>query len=115
MGYYTSNITHSQYLGVDFAIHSTLAIALSWLIPFFVIKKAQPSLKKTAIRGLNKGLNQALTTLEISVSDAITVIVQQHAEQIQQSLEIIQQCSQQPEKTRQPTQEKGPLARMLVD
>jgi len=115
MGYYTSNITHSQYLGVDFAIHSTLAIALSWLIPFFVIKKAQPSLKKTAIRGLNKGLNQALTTLEISVSDSITVIVQQHAEQIQQLLEIIQQCAKPPEKTRQPAQEKGPLARMLVD
>jgi len=115
MGYYTSNITHSQYLGVDFAIHSILAIALSWLIPFFVIKKAQPSLKKTAIRGLNKGLNQALTTLEISVSDSITVIVQQHAEQIRQLLEIIQQCAKQPEKIRQPAQEKGPLARMLVD
>jgi len=115
MGYYTSNITHSQYLGVDFAIHSTLAIALSWLIPFFVIKKAQPSLKKTAIRGLNKGLNQALTTLEISVLDSITVIVQQHAEQIHQLLEIIQQCAKQPDKARQPAQEKGPLARMLVD
>ena len=114
MGYYTSNLTHSQYLGVDFAIHSTLAIALSWLMPFFVIKKAQPSLQKTAIRGLNKGLNQALATLEISVLDAISVIVQQHTEQVQRLQAIIQQSSEHPEKSPQPAQDKGDLARMLV-
>lgn len=112
MGYYTSNLTHSQYLGVDFAIHSSLAIALSWLMPFFIIKKAQPSLKKTAIRGLNKGLNQALATLEITVSDAISVIVQQHNEQIQQLQTIIAQSSEQSTTWSKPAE--GELARMLV-
>jgi hypothetical protein len=55
MGYYTSNMTDSHYLGVDFAIHSSLLIAMTWLIPYFILKKSQPSLKKTALKGLNKG------------------------------------------------------------
>ena len=54
--FYASNMVDNHYLGVDFAIHSSLLIALSWLMPFFIVKKMQPSLKKSAFKGLNKGL-----------------------------------------------------------
>ena len=67
IGYYTSNMTDNHYLGVDFAIHSSLLIVLTWLIPFFILKKAQPSLQKTALKGLNKGLHTAFSLIDNEV------------------------------------------------
>ena len=78
MGYYTSNMTDNHYLGVDFAIHSSLLIALTWLIPYFILKKSQPSLKKTALKGLNKGLLNAFSQIENEVLSVVESLVQQH-------------------------------------
>jgi GTPase SAR1 family protein len=69
--YYQSSQENSAYLGVDFAIHSSLLIALSWLIPFFLHKKLQPSLEKTALRGLQTGLQNALRGLHADILNSI--------------------------------------------
>lgn len=111
IGYYHSNMTTVPYLGVDFAVHSTLLIALTWLIPFFILKKAQPSLKKSALNGLHKGINNAFSMIDSEVLDVIDSVIQQHAEQCQQLDELIKQCD-----SDQPLiiDDNSPLTRMLV-
>jgi len=69
--YYRSTAEAKAYLGVDFAVHSVLLIALSWLIPFFLHKKIQPSLEKAASKGLQKGLQQALAAIHAEINQII--------------------------------------------
>lgn len=87
--YYNFN---NNYLGVDFAIHSSLLIALTWLVPYFILKKAQPSLKKTALRALNKALNQALQAINHQVLAIIESINHDYHIQQQQLNELIEHC-----------------------
>ncbi len=110
-GYYYSNMMTVPYLGVDFAVHSSLLIALTWLIPFFILKKAQPSLKKSALNGLNKGIANAFSMIDGEVSSIIDNINQQHAEQCQQLTALIADCD-----SNQPLviDSDSPLTRMLV-
>jgi len=70
-GYYHSAADATAYLGVDFAVHSVLLIAMSWLIPFFLHKKLQPSLQKAAFSGLNKGLLDILAQARAKVAHAL--------------------------------------------
>ncbi|HEY8034824.1 MAG TPA: GTPase [Methylobacter sp.] len=113
IGYYTSNMTEVGYLGVDFAIHSSLLIAITWLTPFFILKKLKPSLEKSALRGLNKGLNSAINMIDGEVLLVIENIGNQHAEQIKQLDGIIELCGV---AERQPSiDSNSPLARMLID
>jgi GTPase Era involved in 16S rRNA processing len=111
IGYYHSNITTTPYLGVDFAIHSSLLIALTWLIPFFILKKAQPSLKKSALTGLNKGIGNAFSMIDGEVSAVIDNIVQQHTEQCLQLNGLIDQCDSDDPLV---IDNNSPLTRMLV-
>jgi hypothetical protein len=69
-----------------------LLCAVAWLVPFFILKKGQPSLKNCALRGLNKGLKQGLTLLNTEV-----IVAQQQAtmagnEQTQQITLLLSQC-----------------------
>ncbi|MDD1615637.1 MAG: GTP-binding protein HSR1-like protein [Methylococcaceae bacterium NSP1-2] len=111
IGYYHSNMTAVPYLGVDFAVHSTLMCALTWLIPFFILKKAQPSLKKSALNGLNKGIISAFSLIDNEVLEVIDSITQQHTEQYQQLTELIEHCD-----SDEPLiiDSESPLTRMLV-
>lgn len=113
IGYYTSNMTDVAYLGVDFAIHSGLLIAITWLTPFFILKKLKPSLEKSALRGLNKGLNNALTMIDGGVLLVIENICAQHVEQISRLDGIIEQCGAADRQL--PIDSNSPLARMLID
>lgn len=70
-GYYQSTTAGHVYLGADFAVHSILLIALSWLIPFFINKKIQPSLQKNALKGLHKGLQEALLAIEMEINQVL--------------------------------------------
>jgi hypothetical protein len=102
-------------LGADFAIHSSLLIAISWLTPFFILKKLRPSLEKCALRGISKGLAQALNEIDLSVADVIKLVTAQHSVQKALISEIIVQCS-----AIEPTQpssmtSQSPLKRMLID
>ena len=92
IGYYTSAMSENHYLGVDFAVHSSLMIALTWLIPFFLLKKAQPSLKKTAVKGLNKGLEAAFMLIENEMLANIESLAQQRQIQLSKLSQIIVDC-----------------------
>ncbi len=113
-GYYESNQTHNHYLNLDFAIHSTLVCGLSWLVPFFVLKKCQPSLEKCALRGLNKGISQGLANLNHEVGVAIEQFQRQRATQLQNANALLVLC----EKIMSEKIEFAPnstLERMLID
>jgi len=113
IGYYTSNMTEVGYLGVDFAIHSTLLIAITWLTPFFILKKLKPSLEKSALRGLNKGVNSAINMIDGEVLQVIENVDKQHAEQIKQLDGIIELCNI---ADRQPAIDSdSALSRMLIN
>ncbi|WP_340123841.1 GTPase domain-containing protein [Methylobacter svalbardensis] len=113
IGYYTSNMTNVDYLGVDFAVHSSLLIAITWLTPFFILKKLKPSLEKSALRGLSKGLSNAINMIDGEVLLAIENVGNQHAEQTKQLAGMIELCS---DVDRQPSiDSNSPLARMLID
>ena len=115
MGYYTSNMMDNHYLGVDFAIHSSLLIALTWLIPFFILKKAQPSLKKTALKGLNKGLHTAFSLIEGDVLSTLENLAQQHKEQVSQLAVLIEQCAETDTDKLLSVANDSPLTRMLIN
>lgn len=95
-GFFHSAAAETAYLGVDFAVHSLLLIGLSWLIPFFLHKKIQPSLQKAALKGLSKGLKQGLISLQIEIAAILQQQQQQHAN-LQQELEALLQngCDEQ--------------------
>lgn len=115
MGFYHSTQTYSHYLGADFAIHSGLLIAITWLVPFFILKKAQPSLQKNALKGLNKGIRQALNQLDDEVLQAITGFTEAYAGHLQQLDSLIAQCECPEETCRLAVDGDSTLARMLVE
>ena len=115
MGYYTSNMTDNHYLGVDFAIHSSLLIALTWLIPYFILKKSQPSLKKTALKGLNKGLLNAFSQIENEVLSELESLVQHHKAQVKQLSGLIEQCEVTDADQNLSLDSNSPLTRMLMN
>jgi GTPase Era involved in 16S rRNA processing len=115
MGYYTSNMTDNHYLGVDFAIHSSLLIVLTWIIPFFILKKSQPSLQKTALKGLNKGLHAAFSLIENEVVSTIENLAQQHKEQVKQLAALMEQCAETDADKLLSVDNDSPLTRMLIN
>jgi hypothetical protein len=115
MGYYTSNMTDTHYLGVDFAIHSSLLIAMTWLIPYFILKKSQPSLKKSALKGLNKGLINAFSMIDNEVLDVVESLVQQHKDQVKQLSGIMEQCGVTDADQNLSVESDSPLTRMLMN
>jgi len=115
MGYYTSNMTDNHYLGVDFAVHSSLLIAMTWLIPYFILKKSQPSLQKAALKGLNKGLGNAFSMIESEVLSVVEGLVQQHKEQLKQLSGIMEQCGLTDADQSLSVESDSPLTRMLMN
>jgi hypothetical protein len=115
MGYYTSNMTDNHYLGMDFAVHSSLLIAMTWLIPYFILKKSQPSLQKSALKGLNKGLINAFNMIEWEVLSLVESLVQQHKEQQKQLSGIIEQCDIIAADQSLSVDSDSPLTRMLMN
>jgi GTPase SAR1 family protein len=112
-GYYESNQTHDHYLNLDFAIHSTLVCGLSWLVPFFILKKCQPSLEKCTLRGLNKGISQGLASLDSEMGVTLTQFQKQRAIQLQHLNALLGLC-QSITKTPVEIDKDSALGRMLV-
>ncbi len=112
-GYYQSNQTHQNYLGIDFATHSALLIGLSWLIPFFMRKKLKPSLQKAALIGLQNGLNKGLNEIEFTVTQTIETVRQQRLNHIHTADQLmLSQPS--PDAITSPVAADSTLGRMLT-
>ena len=77
-----------HYVGADFAINSTMLIAIAWLFPYFLQKKLKPSIEKAALKGLKHGFVTALQTLEIDVLEEIKSNAQTQ-QALRQKVEII--------------------------
>lgn len=69
--YYASAQTHGGYLGADFAIHSSLIVAISWLLPFFLNRQLKPSAERTAEKGLRNGIDAGLALIHVQVLDIL--------------------------------------------
>jgi len=91
-GYYHSTTDATAYLGTDFAVHSVLLIGLSWLIPFFLHKKIQPSLEKAAAKGLQKGMQQALVAIYAEIKLIMLAEQKRNDELRGQLLRMIENC-----------------------
>jgi GTPase Era involved in 16S rRNA processing len=115
VGFYRSNMASVPYLGVEFAVHSGLLIAITWLVPFFILKKARPSLRKSALRGLQKGVAQALSLLDAEVLAVLASVKQAHDGQLQQLDNLCAQCEHDTEEPRLSAAPDSTLARMLVE
>lgn len=115
VGYYQSNETHDHYLGVDFAIHSTLLILISWLIPWYILKKLKPSLEKSALRGLTKGLDKAIGIIDGEVQHIVETVSEQHATQLEQVKQISEQCGEGDGYRPETIGSDNPLTRMLIN
>ncbi|MGR8930167.1 MAG: GTPase [Gammaproteobacteria bacterium] len=94
--YYQSAAEPKAYLGMDFAVHSMLLITLSWLIPFFLHKKIQPSLEKAAAKGLEKGLRHSLLTVHAEIKQIVQSEQRRNQELGTQLLAMIERSSSGP-------------------
>ncbi|MDQ7090835.1 MAG: GTPase [Methylococcales bacterium] len=92
LGFYQSAQDKQDYLGIDFAVHSSLLIGISWLLPYFIHKKMQPSLQKAALRGLNQGLELATDHIGEAVDLTLEGMQQQQEQFIVELTLTIQQC-----------------------
>jgi GTPase SAR1 family protein len=72
--YYQSALTHSGYLGTDFAIHGGLLIAIAWLLPFTLHRVLKPSAERTALKGLRQGVEAALASVDVQVASAVEAV-----------------------------------------
>ncbi|MGZ8165509.1 MAG: GTPase [Methylobacter sp.] len=114
IGYYKSNMSNVDYLGVDFAVHSALLIAITWLTPYFILKKLKPSLEKSALRGLNKGLTNAMSLIDSEVLQVLENIRHEHAEQVKQISALMKHCEVTDSTRQLPISSNTPLTRMLT-
>jgi len=115
IGYYQSNATHEHYLGVDFAIHSCLLILVSWLIPWFILKKLKPSLEKSAMAGLTRGIETAIDMIDGEVLQVVELITEQHGAQLQQIARISEECGRGDALKTEEIDSNNPLSRMLIN
>ncbi len=63
-GYIRGTTEGAPFLGIDFAIHSTLLIGLAWLMPFWLGRKLKPRAGNIFHQGFRQGLSEARSTLE---------------------------------------------------
>ena len=92
VGFYQSSVEERAYLGVEFAIHSGLLIGLSWLIPFYLHRKLQPSRKTTAINGLHHGAKVAFHSHQQEIDQVCLKQAELHNYHLDQLTKFKQVC-----------------------
>ncbi|KAF3978293.1 MAG: GTP-binding protein [Methylococcales symbiont of Iophon sp. n. MRB-2018] len=113
-GYYNSSTSNTAFLGANFAVHSGLLILISWLLPFSIRKKMQPSLEKAALKGLHNGLDEAMRMINNEVIQTLKNFKMQQNEKIAELNLIIMACDNDKHKM-DLTDANQQLNRMLVD
>lgn len=114
IGYYHSNQTNTHYLGTDFAIHSSLLIAIAWFVPWFVLKKIKPSLQASALRGLKKGMQIGLDLIGDEVAGQLDRIRLDHTRHFQDVNDVITQLQDGGMPSVKTIDRNSPLKRMLL-
>jgi len=80
------------YLGIDFAIHSTLLVLVAWLIPWLLYRKTQPSIQQAARHGLETGLNKGLADVEAEIGTVLSRSRQLHDAFLTMAEELLSAC-----------------------
>lgn len=70
-GFAQGTATGLDYLGVNFAVHTAMLVALAWAVPKVLHSKTKPSRVKAAQRGLQQGLQDALDDAEQHIAAGI--------------------------------------------
>ena len=73
------------FLGIDFAVHSGMMIALAWFIPWWIKRRIEPSVVAAVQRGLNDGVTAAREALR----DALETIWREFDEERRQIVDQI--------------------------
>ncbi len=110
-GGFWSGLQNQAFLGVDFAVHAGLLIGLSWLLPYFLHKKLQPSLEKAALAGLRRGLRLALAEQAVRVEQLLAAEERRREMLSGQLLELVARCEAE---TVAPVRDEGLLERVLL-
>ena len=95
--YYKNGSGELPYLGIDFAVHSGLLLLLSWLLPWFVLRNLRPSLEKTAIRGIENGVELALDQLGTQVEETLETTAKSHNDFVESAQNLLDLCDKKPE------------------
>lgn len=111
-GYYHSTLNEAEWLGTDFAVHSSFLIALAWLLPYFLYRSLTPSAERSAIRGLRTGVESALDKVEASVLDVLNHLEQKRHNLLTTGRQILAQTGT---KTLQPQSSPSLLGRVLPE
>lgn len=91
--YTITSALNPSNMGLDFAIQSVLLIAISWLMPYFLNKKLQPSLEKSAFKGLKQGMQRSLVLLDEEIK-TILATEQNHNLELQANLKDFIQATE---------------------
>ncbi len=59
-GYLRASLGQGTFLGIPFAVHSLLLVALAWFVPWWIDRRLKPDVEQAARRGLQRGLEAAL-------------------------------------------------------
>jgi GTPase SAR1 family protein len=111
--FHDSTSSGAPYLGINFAIHSTLLITVSWLFPWFLYKKLRPSIEKTARRALEHGTSLGFESIRASLDQVIEELFEQRQQFIQQGCAIKKSCTI--PSSRSPIIGHSTLSRILSD
>lgn len=62
------------FLGLNFAIHSLLLIALAWFVPWIVLRQLRPSLAKAAFTGVKRGVSAGTEQVAVMFDECWTAL-----------------------------------------
>jgi hypothetical protein len=75
-GYYRASSAAGTYLGTDFAVSSVLLVIVAWAVPFVFDRMLRPSLERTALLALRRGLADGLDRFGQQLRDEIAEVAQ---------------------------------------
>jgi hypothetical protein len=78
----------SDFLGIEFAVHSGLLVLLAWGVPYAIDRLLRPSLEKLVLGALERGLDEALAALGSELKQAFSGAVAGAADQRQEAIAL---------------------------
>lgn len=90
--FHHSSLSGSPYLGTNFAVHSTLLIFISWLLPWFLYRKIKPSTEEVALKALHEGTDLGFECIKSRIDELIANLLNERACLIDAARSIKQAC-----------------------
>jgi len=106
--FHSATFGEGEFLGINFAVNSLLIVASSWLIPYLLHRQLEPSLIKTAQRGLTAGLNEGLDAVELKLAESFDHIIRQSRVHVDKAEGLLDKLT-----ARYPAQSADEIARLM--